>query len=64
MERRNNYKNFNDFKNQNYYDLICEYNSGKNCSDSMRSTDDCGFDDFCTGEWQRLDYNQLKYEIK
>ena len=54
MDKWGIYGTFNKWKNQNYHELRKEYEGGKNCGDSMRSTDDCSFDDFCIGKWQRL----------
>lgn len=54
MNKWDIYKNFNYWKDQKIYELQREYESGKNCGDSMRSTDDISFEDFCVGKWQRL----------
>ena len=54
MDKWKTYGSFNSWKNQNYNELLTEYKNGKNCGDSMRSTDDCSFDVFCIGKWQRL----------
>lgn len=54
MDKWSEYKSFNNYKKQNKSQLINEYNKGKNCGDSMRSTDDISFEDFCLGVWQRI----------
>jgi len=54
MSKWNTHKTFDNWKNQKYNELMREYKSGKNCGDSMRSTDDISFDDFCLGKWQWL----------
>lgn len=54
MDKWKTYRSFDNWKNQNYNELMKEYEIGKKCGDSMRSTDDCSFDDFCIGKWQRL----------
>ena len=54
MSKWNTYKTFDNWKNQNYKALMIEYKSAKNCGDSMRSTDNISFADFCLGKWQWL----------
>lgn len=54
MGKRDNYKNFKDFKSKNYNKLLNEYESNKNNGNSMRSTDDCTFDEYCLAQWQWL----------
>lgn len=44
---------FESWKFINYDKLMKEYQSNKNCGDSMKSTDDVSFDDYCLGVWQR-----------
>ena len=54
MDKWKTYKTFSNYKSQNYNELMQEYKNGKNCGDSMRSTDDISFDDFVMGKWQSL----------
>ena len=48
------HESFELWKYQNYERLMSDYKSNKNCGDSMRSTDDVSFDDYCIGMWQHF----------
>lgn len=54
MDKYKKYVSFDNWKNQNYQELLKEYKSWKNSGDSMKNTDDIDFNDFCIGKWQRI----------
>lgn len=54
MNKWDKYKTFENWKSENYTELMKEYKKGKNCGNSMNSTDDIDFDSFCKGRWQWL----------
>ena len=49
-------REFEKWKNENKYSLMQEYDAGKFSGNSMISTDDCTFEDFCMGKWQKRYY--------
>jgi hypothetical protein len=56
MNKWDKYKSFENWKRENFNELMNEYKSCKNSGDSMKSTDYIDFNDFCIGKWQKLDY--------